>query len=422
MLVDVLTRSRHAFARPPIAVVSALRGRRCRPRPALPMSLLVVLVLVLGTACVGAHAQGLDVFGQPTGAAANAASTPNNAPNNATTPPSWWVRDMPNFVRTGVGEWLRAQATWNARIEGFLAQWSHGASLAAGAVLIVASFGYGALHALGPGHGKLVVSTYLGSRRARVMDAVLLSSWTATVQALSAIGLVLGAAWFAHTGLTSIMPHAASVEVVSYLLLCVTSAWALRSSGARNPCCDEPPIVRFPGNEDANAGHPIRNALDVANRDQSTHGVYLRARLPNAVEARDHNATRSVRETADSRPMPKRQTRSRITQIATLGLAAGLRPCMGAVFALVTSMATRALTAGIIVTFAMAAGVATTVALIGLGSIGANRTLARLALRFRIRSARAGRIVAIGAIGAILLISALQLALLLSGITAASFS
>ena len=418
MLAGLLARSRCAFVHSVLAVVGALCGRRCRARPALAMSLFVVLVLGLGSICVGAQAQGLDVFGQPTGAAANAAS----APNSATTPPSWWARDMPDFVRTGVGVWLRAQASWNTRIEEFLAQWSHGASLAAWAVLIAVSFGYGALHALGPGHGKLIVSTYLGSRRARAMDAVLLSSWTATVQALSAIGLVLGAAWFAHTGLASIMPHAASVEAVSYLLLCLTSAWALRSSGARDRCCDEPLAVRFPRGEDASTEHPIGNALDAANHDQPTHGAYLRARLPNALEASDRNVPRALRAAADRRSVPKQLTRSRIRQIATLGLAAGLRPCMGAIFALVTSMATRALTAGVIVTFAMAAGVATTVALIGLGSIGANRTFARLALRFRIRSARAGRIVAIGAIGAILVVSALQLALLLSGMTAASFS
>ena len=104
-----------------------------------------------------------------------------------------------------------------------------------------------------------------------------------------------------------------------------------------------------------------------------------------------------------------------------LGLAAGARPCVGAIFALVTSMAVRATAAGVAATFAMAAGVATTVALIGLGSIGANRTLARLALRYRLRSTRVHRAVAVGAIGAILLFSALQLALLLSGVATASF-
>ena len=416
MLADLLTRSRRLFARSAIAPGRAPRGGLCRRKWASALSLLIVLML--GTASVCAHAQALDVFGQPTGVVAHAAS----APSSATPPPSWWTRDMPNIVRTGVGDWLRVQASWNARIEGFLAQWSHGASLAAWAMLIAVSFGYGAVHALGPGHGKLVVSTYLGSRRARVTDAVLLSIWTATVQAVSAISLVLGAAWFTHTGLVNVMPHAASMEAVSYLLLCVTSVWAIRSSRARNRCCDEPPIVRLPRDEDAGAWHPIPRAIDVASRDQPVQGAYLRARLTDALEARGRHAPRSLRTAVDARSVPKGPAPSRIRQIATLGLAAGVRPCIGAIFALVTSMAARALTAGVVATFAMAAGVATTVALIGLGSIGANRTIARLALRLRIRSPRAGRVVATGAIGAILLISALQLALLLSGITTASFS
>ncbi len=104
-----------------------------------------------------------------------------------------------------------------------------------------------------------------------------------------------------------------------------------------------------------------------------------------------------------------------------LGLAAGARPCVGAIFALVTSMAVHATNAGIAATFAMAAGVATTVALIGLGSIGADRTLARLTLRDRFRSSHLARAFPIGAIGAILLFSALQLALLVSGVATASF-
>ncbi|MFP6561773.1 nickel/cobalt transporter [Paraburkholderia sp. B3] len=369
------------------------------------------LTLALVTMCAGAQAQTVDVFGQPVAASgAAAAAAAASAPASVATPPAWWIRDMPDFVRTGVGAWLRVQADWNARIEGFLAQWPHGASLAAWATLIAVSFGYGVLHAFGPGHGKVVVGTWLASRRARVADAVLLGSWTAIVQALSAIGLVLGAAGFAHAGLMSVMPRAASMETISYLLLCVTSAWAIRSRRARDQCCEEPPVVRFPrAAEEASGGRPAQ-------------GAYLRERLASASQAAGGKTNSAFRATADVRSTPKAPARSRLRQIGPLGLAAGVRPCIGAIFALVTSMAVGALVAGVVATFAMAAGVATTVVLTGLGSIGANRTLARLALRLRLRPARVGRIVSIGAIVVILLISALQLALLLGGVTTASLS
>jgi nickel/cobalt transporter (NicO) family protein len=389
MLVRVLPRCRRAFA--------------------------LLFTLALLTVCAGAQAQTVDVFGQPVAASGTAASATAAATPPATvTPPAWWIRDMPDFVRTAVGAWLRVQADWNARIEGFLTQWPHGASLAAWATLIAASFGYGVLHAFGPGHGKVVVSTWLASRRARVTDAVLLGSWTAIVQALSAIVLVLGATWFAHAGLTSVIPRAASMETVSYLLLCVTSAWAIRSRRSRDQCCEDPPVVRFPRADG--------EASVEANGGQPAQGAYLRGRLASVSQTGAGNTNPTFRTTAAVQPMEKGAARSRLRQIAPLGLAAGVRPCIGAIFALVTSMTVGALDAGIVATFAMAAGVATTVVLTGLGSIGANRTLARVALRLRLRPARLARFVAIGAIAAILLISALQLALLLGGVTTASLS
>ena len=401
MLTGVLSSFCHRFGRP-------------------TWSLFVVLALL--TACIAARAQSLDVFGQPTTptATASAASPafPASLPSSASAPPSWWSRNMPSVIRSAVGNWLHVQADFNGRIESILAQWPHGASWAAWATLIVVSFGYGSLHALGPGHGKLVVSTYLGSRRAHIVDAVLLSGWTALVQAFCAIALVLGAAWFAHAGLMSVMPHAASMEIVSYLLLCAASAWAIRSSSARDRCCDEPPAVRFPRADEASTHPTVPAAISLASPEP---GAYLRSPLARISSAADGRTGPSFQRAKDALAKRTSASGSRFRQIAMLGLAAGARPCVGAIFALVTSMAVRATAAGVAATFAMAAGVATTVALIGLGSIGANRTLARLALRYRLRSTRVHRAVAVGAIGAILLFSALQLALLLSGVATASF-
>ncbi len=390
--------------------------------------------LALGLACTVAHAQTLDVFGQPVGASSASSASPVAAV------PAAPLMHVPAPVRAFVGAWLRVQAGWNARIEDFLGQWSHGASLAAWATLLLVSFGYGALHALGPGHGKLVVSTYLGSRRARVADALLLSGWTATVQALSAIVLVLGAAWLTRAGLMNVIPHAASLETASYLLLCVASTWAIWSNRARNGCCDTRWAVSLPRGDDTQNGDEGRlrapasaaaagaasggRIWDAGHAPEREHpgageGAYLHTRLRALTLARDGTRSTSSPRRPDARPAA---ARARLGQIGTLGLAAGLRPCVGAIFALVTSLASHAPQAGVAATLAMAAGVATTVTLIGIGSVGANRTLARVALRRGLRTPRAARIVALAAIVAILLFSALQLALLLSGISAAALA
>jgi nickel/cobalt exporter len=415
MLAAALLTSRRAYVS--LATAGSYARQRILRAPNRLSVVCVLVALALFSACIGAQAQALDVFGQPADSAATAAS----APPSAAAPPSWWIRHMPSAVRSAIGHWLHVQADFNARIESFLAQWPHGASWAAWATLVIVSFGYGSLHALGPGHGKLVVTTYLGSRRARVGDAVLLSTWTAIVQALTAIGLVLGAAWFAHAGLTRVMPHAASMEIVSYALLCATSAWAIRSSRARDRCCDEPPAVRFPRGDETGARLTVSTAVDAARPDDATtQGVYLRSPLASLSGMTSGKTSPRFQTAIDVPAIRNDASRSRLKQIFMLGLASGARPCVGAIFALVTSMAVHATAAGIAATFAMAAGVATTVALIGLGSIGANRALARVALRYRFRTTRARRALAIGAIGAILVFSALQLALLFSGAATAS--
>lgn len=397
----------------------------------------------LGTACFVAHAQGVDVFGQPVGASSTNASAPRSALIDAPA----HVLDVPRPVRELVGMWLRMQAGWSARIEDFLGQGSRGTSLHAWLILLSLSFAYGVLHAFGPGHGKLVVSTYLGSRRARVADALLLSAWTATVQALSAIGLVLGAAWLTRAGIMSVMPRAASLEIASYFLLCIASAWAIWSSARRSGCCDTEWAVSFPrgaGSNDAPSNDTPDNRRiggEDPNDGSNLHeqGTYLRSRL---VVTSGANVNVNASVNVDGRAVSSALTGTgspggalqawlpqafgpmcaRLAQIGLLGLAAGMRPCVGAIFALVTSLGAHAIGAGIGATFAMAAGVAMTVTLFGIGSVGTHRILARVALRYRVHARRAGRVIAIGGVLAIFIFSALQLALLLDGIATPSLS
>ena len=396
---------------------------------------LLCVAYALATACCAAHAQGVDVFGQPVGASSTNASASRAALNDI--PPQ--VVTMPHSVRVLAGMWLGKQASLSARIEDFVGQWPRGASLHAWLILLSLSFGYGVLHAFGPGHGKLVVSTYLGSRRTRVADALLLSAWTATVQALSAIGLVLGAAWLTRAGIMSVMPRAASLEIASYFLLCVASAWSMWSGARRSGCCNTRWIVSFPrgalrGDVPHNDARHNRRSGEHTNYggDVRGQGAYLRSRLVASAGTRvDATAAASAVVTYAENPsrallgwlpLALGPSCARFAQIGLLGLAAGMRPCVGAIFALVASLAAHAIGAGIGATLAMAAGVAMTVTLFGIGSVGTNRILGRVALRYRMRARRAGRVIAIVGLLVIFIFAALQLALLLGGIATPSLS
>lgn len=62
----------------------------------------------------------------------------------------------------------------------------------AGGSLLLLSFMYGVLHALGPGHGKVVISTWLATHPSKLKSSIVLTLAAALLQGLVAIGLVVG--------------------------------------------------------------------------------------------------------------------------------------------------------------------------------------------------------------------------------------
>ncbi|WP_161633307.1 nickel/cobalt transporter [Paraburkholderia dilworthii] len=227
------------------------------------------------------------------------------------------------------------------------------------------SFGYGVLHALGPGHGKMVVSTYLMSHRARVGHAIALSVWSACVQAISAIFLVGSAAWLAREGLGGVLTRAATLDLVSYIsLLCVglVTVWSIVT---RRDCCDDGRITLIPKR---------RTGLFAArrNNDDVQHGRYLNASSLASRRARDWTR---VDEKAGNVWIAR--------QIVMTGLAVGVRPCVGAIFVLIGALANGIFMVGVLSAFAMAAGVSITVLTIGLASLGVNRLVSGRSLARR---------------------------------------
>lgn len=313
------------------------------------VGVLMVLAIV---AAHSAGAQTVDVFGRT--------STGTPADANVQTPASQTAREdhpvLPEPVRRALAASIALQSRLNAQLQDKLAGQRNGANLQAAWILMLLSFGYGVLHALGPGHGKLAVSTYLMSHRARVGHAVALSAWSACVQAISAISLVGGAAWLAHAGLGGVMTRAATLDLVSYLsLLCVglVTVWSIVT---RRDCCDEGrvPLVskRRPG------------LFAMEPTDDAQQGVYLGARMP--PRRRSINWTR-VDQRAGNTWIAR--------QIVLTGLAVGVRPCVGAIFVLIAALANGIFMVGVLSAFAMAAGVSSTVLAIGLASLGINRAV-----------------------------------------------
>ena len=93
--------------------------------------------------------------------------------------------------------------------------------LISGSYLAGFSFLYGILHALGPGHGKVIVTTYLATQPTRVKTSMVLTLVSALCQALVAVALVSILLWGLNASTGDINAHANSFIKLSSILVCV---------------------------------------------------------------------------------------------------------------------------------------------------------------------------------------------------------
>ena len=104
-------------------------------------------------------------------------------------------------------------------------------------VLAAICFGYGALHTLGPGHGKAVVVAYfLDSRRPRAwIEGLFAGLWIAFIHVLAALVLASVLKTAAITGLLGALRQAQYVDIASYGLILLIGFWRLWAGLAGRP-------------------------------------------------------------------------------------------------------------------------------------------------------------------------------------------
>ncbi|OXC78044.1 nickel/cobalt transporter [Caballeronia sordidicola] len=344
--------------------------------------------------------QPIDLFGRTSTGAPSAANT-TDAPQQS-------VAAMPSIIRDAVTASIHLQSRLNEKVQETLADERDGSGLFAIWIVMLCSFAYGALHALGPGHGKLVVSAYLASRRARFIDAALLSGWSALVQSLSAIVLVSGAAWLSREGLPNVLTRASSLELASYIALLCVGVWSFWAILTRRDCCDTDRVALIP-----------RRRLDVqgsesalGDQDEASYpGAYLGATVAQK-RSRPSRATISF----------KRDASQAHRRMFLTGIAVGVRPCVGAIFVLIAALANHMYFVGVLASLAMGAGVACTVLAIGITGLSVNRMVSNAAVfrRLKVGQIRFGLALA----GAIFItaFAAWQVFALVSGTQAASLA
>ena len=226
-------------------------------------------------------------------------------------------------------------------------------------------FLYGVFHAIGPGHGKVVIATYLTTHESRLSRGIALSLLSSLVQGLTAILLVGGVALLAERSMRESQRLGIGLEVMSYGLVILIGLF-LMLRGARR--------------------------LVLTRRKQAVahHGC-----------AHSHGPSAADLEA----PLSARQLSAMVVSI-------GMRPCSGAILVLVLAFAMQQLAAGVAAVVAMSIGTGLAISALAAFSVYARKGALRLAAMFETKDAVLASAVNVASLVGGLMIAAFGLALL----------
>ncbi|AHV93619.1 high-affinity nickel-transport family protein [Bordetella holmesii 30539] len=245
-----------------------------------------------------------------TGASAWAQSHPFAVPESAPPSTGW------------LAQWFAQISVWQShfyrQLTAAVRAWQHEGSW----VLVGLSFAYGVFHALGPGHGKAVISAFVLANHQSARNGAILALMSALLQAVVAILMVAILA-----GLFNVTAHVMNagtqwLELASHGLIVVLGAWLVWAKALRPWFLAEQGGSRHLHHATCGCGHVPPLALMAGRLDW----------------------------------------RRAWTAIA----AVGLRPCSGALIVLVFALSQGIFSAGVVAAMAMGLGTGLTVAVLAM--------------------------------------------------------
>jgi len=248
-----------------------------------------------------------------------------------------------DFLRKNLGWVYQQQATFYKQLTGIVKQAKEDGS--AVWALIGLSFLYGVFHAAGPGHGKVVISSYLLANEQSARRGMSISFLAAFLQGMVAVLLIGSAVFLFNLTSLGVTQAAYWFERASYALIAGLGVYLLWQKGVQ-PYFKRTPVIVH----EAGCGHSHHHA--------HTHP-----------HAHTHEAScgcggHAVDPAMLTKPLTLRSAWAAI-------LSVGLRPCSGALIVLVFAASQGLFLVGIVSTFAMALGTAITVTMLATIAIGA---------------------------------------------------
>ena len=232
------------------------------------------------------------------------------------------------------------------------------------ALLLLAAFGWGALHALSPGHGKAMVAAYLVGARGTARDALALGATVTVTHTIGVFALGLVALSLSAYVLPEVLyPW---LNLVAGLMVVVVGAGVLRAR------------VRD------RDGHAHTHDHDHAHGHRHAHG-HGHTHGHEHAHTHDHAHSDSHAHTHDH----DHAHRDRLSRrgLVALGASAGLIPCPSALVVLLGAIAQHEIALGMVLIAAFSLGLAATLTALGLAVVWTSGLTARLPRSPRVAAA-----------------------------------
>jgi ABC-type nickel/cobalt efflux system permease component RcnA len=275
----------------------------------------------------------------------------------------------------GISGWLLAkQAAFEQTLSGAVR-----AAKVDGAALWMLSglaFLYGVFHAAGPGHGKAVVASYMFANERALRRGIVISFMAAALQGLVAVALIGVLALVFHATAQRMKDAARVVESLSYAGIAVLGLWLVWRKGnafmrawreRRGAVGSTAMVDRTTPHRHASAMAPeavvhSRHAHDygectVHDHAHVHHAPEPAANPPHGAAGHVHGDHCGHFHAPDPRSLGDGFS---WTSASMTVVAAGLRPCSGAILVLVFALAQGIFAAGVVATLAMSLGTAIT--------------------------------------------------------------
>lgn len=275
---------------------------------------VLVLALLL-IAAAGAAAQSRNPFG-------------SSSPGAPPAPPTERRVEAPGFFAAITQQITVWQRQVIERLSQDIRAYKETGALAPALAILLVSFLYGVFHAVGPGHGKVVTTSYFTANRAGFAQGLAMTGMISVVQAVSAVAIIGILAIFFSFGPTRIVDNVTYVEATSHALIVMVGLYIAWGGVIGRGCAHD--------------------------RGHHDHG-----------HAHAHGHHHPPAPTAG------------FWSMAGAAVSAGIRPCTGAILVLLFTLSQGIFEVGVLSAFVMGLGVFLVLAALGLGVIYARRTIGK---------------------------------------------